>query len=48
MMLIDIDDFEMINAVHGRNAGDQYLLAFAAYLKETFDTHDRGCTFRRR
>ncbi len=36
MMLIDIDDFEMINAVHGRNAGDQYLLAFAAYLKETF------------
>ena len=36
MMLIDIDDFELINAVHGRNAGDQYLLAFARYLQETF------------
>ena len=33
--LVDIDDFEMINAVHGRDAGDRYLIGFASLLRST-------------
>ena len=36
LMLIDIDDFELINAVHGRDIGDQCLLAFAQFLQDSF------------
>lgn len=36
LMLIDIDDFELFNAVHGRAAGDEYLAAFARFLQDCF------------
>ena len=41
LALIDVDDFDLINAVHGRDVGDQYLVAFSAFLRQAFgsDVH---------
>lgn len=36
LALIDIDDFDLINAVHGRDVGDQYLVAFSSFLRQAF------------
>lgn len=34
LALIDIDNFDLINAVHGRETGDQFLVEFSALLKK--------------
>ena len=34
LVLIDIDEFELINDVYGHTAGDQYLIDFARLLRE--------------
>lgn len=36
LMLIDIREFALINAAHGRAAGDEYLVGFAKFLQSTF------------
>ncbi len=36
LMLIDIREFALINAAHGRIAGDEYLVGFAGFLREVF------------
>jgi diguanylate cyclase (GGDEF)-like protein/PAS domain S-box-containing protein len=36
LMLIDIREFALINAAHGRVAGDEYLIGFAEFLREVF------------
>ena len=36
LMLIDIREFALINAAHGRVAGDEYLVGFAGYLRDMF------------
>ncbi len=35
LALIDIDNFDLINAVHGRETGDQFLIEFSALLKKS-------------
>lgn len=35
LALINIDDFDLINAVHGRDVGDEYLIEFARFLDES-------------
>jgi diguanylate cyclase (GGDEF)-like protein/PAS domain S-box-containing protein len=37
LALINIDDFDLINAVHGRDVGDEYLLEFARFLRSKMD-----------
>ncbi len=36
LMLIDIREFALINAAHGRAAGDEYLAGFADFLRDVF------------
>lgn len=37
LALINIDDFDLINAVHGRDVGDEYLIEFARFLCDRLD-----------
>jgi len=36
LLLVGIDDFKLVNDVHGHVVGDKYLAAFGAFLNESF------------
>lgn len=45
MMMIDLDNFKLINDVHGHIAGDQVLTDFADILRKNFRESDLLCRF---
>ncbi|MFC4801343.1 GGDEF domain-containing protein [Neobacillus sp. GCM10023253] len=40
LLLLDVNDFKVINDVYGHKAGDQYLMAIAAQLKKSVKEKD--------
>jgi diguanylate cyclase (GGDEF)-like protein len=43
VLMLDIDDFKLVNDVHGHGAGDEVLLALADLLQATVRTSDVVC-----